>query len=303
MAQYGLGFTVGRLGVFGAGESPTHEGRDVDSPPGSPGTDTDGGRNMVPHKTPGDSLTTLQEYRGFILDGGGFDGAGANGHAGGHKRLSPAYKELLVEVDAMSGFAAALTPAQLTAVLGAVANGYSNATNGAGIRVYWVVDEASVPNVVFQDASVAKSWAYDHSNPLLEEFAHVVYANKFSNNTPYGETYRNNLYTNSGGSFVFLSAIATDFALSGMPVAAIQPWISNTSAHEICHSIMDTISTNGFDGGEHVKDPDGDGVEGGRGDLGYLMVKGGIRIHTAPVLFDDKTRGQIDLTKKASVEW
>ena len=54
---------------------------------------------MPAHKAPRDSLSVLQEYRGFILDSGSFDGAG---QGGGHTRLSPAYKELLVETDMMA---------------------------------------------------------------------------------------------------------------------------------------------------------------------------------------------------------
>ena len=48
------------------------------------------------HKTAGDSLIVRQEYRGFVVDGGGYDWNGRNPHPGGHTRLSPVFKELLV---------------------------------------------------------------------------------------------------------------------------------------------------------------------------------------------------------------
>ena len=79
-------------------------------------------------------------------------------------------------------------------------------------------------------------------------------------------------------------------------------WIPEVSAHEITHAILKAHSKPGFDKGEHVTDPDGDGVVLGQGDRNYLMVPGSIRKFGAGILFDDATRGEIDLTSKQSVE-
>ena len=65
--------------------------------------DPDGAGPLVPQAETGDAHDIVEEYRGYILDGGGLNGAGTNGHAGGHIRLDPARKEILVEVDRGAG--------------------------------------------------------------------------------------------------------------------------------------------------------------------------------------------------------
>jgi hypothetical protein len=90
--------------------------------------------------TAGDGLTTAQEYRGYIFDGG------VNNFAGGHKRLTFARKNLLVEVMEMPGITDvannnANTNAQaytLPSALAPVCDLYRHDTIGAAIEVYWV---------------------------------------------------------------------------------------------------------------------------------------------------------------------
>jgi hypothetical protein len=62
--------------------------------------DPDGPGPLVAQKTEGDHIPVFDEYRGFILNGGGFDGTKMKS-TGGHLRLSPARKEALIEVDSM----------------------------------------------------------------------------------------------------------------------------------------------------------------------------------------------------------
>jgi len=193
--QYGATETIGPafFGKDAAGNYDDKEERDPDSPPGNPAADTDGGRNLPPHKTQGDSLTVAQEYRGLVLDGGGFDGRGRGGHAGGHVRLSPVFKEYLWEVDIM---AQPDPPAPqyptprggFVALLNAVAADYSDQTGatglpapratgrGAGIHVYWVIDDTSMIHGVFGAPVNADRFAALYRHPLLSsEFVHVLF--------------------------------------------------------------------------------------------------------------------------------
>ena len=52
--------------------------------------DPDGAGPLVAQKDSGDGHVQVEEYRGYILDGGGYDGQGLNRHTGGHIRLDPA---------------------------------------------------------------------------------------------------------------------------------------------------------------------------------------------------------------------
>ena len=107
-------------------------------------SNTDGGTNLPAHKAVGDSLNERQEYRGFILDGG-------NSHTGGHKRLSKAKKELLVEVDVMDDMEwdtnsdgvvdYSFDWTDAPGVMDVVSAGFNDTTDGAGIDLYYVVDE------------------------------------------------------------------------------------------------------------------------------------------------------------------
>jgi len=91
------------------------------------------------HADTGDGLSILDEYRGYLLDGGaGFTGTR-------HVRLSPALKELLVQVNELPGMAqqpsfnpAALSAYGFNAVMQQVAQFYCHPTRGLGIDLYWV---------------------------------------------------------------------------------------------------------------------------------------------------------------------
>jgi hypothetical protein len=105
------------------------------------------------HRTSGDGRNFCEEYRGHILDGGGhyFLNPGKS-HPGGHIRLSPVIKELLVEVDAMGG----MTNPYLADAVGEAAKrntiadwmkdvsaGVSQKNDGAGFHLYYVVDDVN----------------------------------------------------------------------------------------------------------------------------------------------------------------
>ena len=263
-----------------------------------------GGRNLPPHRSVGDSLTVFQEYRGFILDGGGFDGLGQNGHAGGHMRLSPAYKELLLEVDTMPQAEVGGMPAanDLRTMMERVARGYSDRDNGAGIRPYWVVDEPSAAYKLLTTANDATKWARDHRNTKqLQEFVHLMFTGTVAQyNSTLGFTVEHITtvaVTNGRGSFVFpnqISAVA--------PAADFLDWLATVTAHELGHTLIDIRDQGGFDDGEHETNPDlADGLEG-PADRRYLMVRGEIHTPWNALIFSDTVVENIDLNRKESVE-
>jgi Bacterial TSP3 repeat len=110
----------------------------------------DGGRNLPAMAAAGDGLKTLQEYRGFILDGG----PGAT--AGRHKRLSAARKELLVEGSVENDLTSsnkngsgtnqpALAAFTVVEAMSDVSDFYRDTQKGASIDLYWVEDELEQP--------------------------------------------------------------------------------------------------------------------------------------------------------------
>jgi len=292
---YGCVFSVPVLSIFGAGE-PTGANEDIDPDGFTPNTDGDGGRNLPAHKTAGDSLTPLQEYRGFILDGGGFDGNGANGHAGGHKRLSPVYKELLLEVDKMTGVLAMPVEADFNGILSNVAKGFSNATTGAGIRLYWVVDNPRVLHQLFQSADEEVAWANVHRNPILSEFVPVMFVDTYHPEPMYGATFDQT--GRAVGCFIYLRDIRTAGAL-----AAYHTRVVHTVAHEVTHALMNAREAPGFDAGEHETNPDPADGPLGPLDRTYLMVPGSITSFPGVIRFSDTVLGQIDLNKKAAADF
>jgi SdrD B-like domain len=292
--QAGFAFTVPDLAVFSGYTNPTDELQDVDQ------NNTDGGRDLGKHKTQGDSLTAWQEYRGFILDGGGYDGAGNNGHAGGHKRLSPAFKELLIEVDAMpkANVAKMPTAAELKTVMETASKGFSNQTNGAGIRLYWVVDEPVSTYALITSTSDATTYAQAHRNSThLSEFVHLILSSEFQHKQDLtGITYNKQGY--SGGCFVFPDAISTM-----NPVASFLEHIASTASHELTHAIIEAKGKPGFASDEeHETNPDPADGELGPLDLKYLMIKGELRTPRNMILFSDNVLSYIDLNRKESVE-
>ena len=98
---------------------------------------------LVAQAEAGDAHTMFEEYRGYILDGGGLNGNGGGGHPGGHIRLDPARKEILVEVD-RAAVVNNLPAGGITAVMTGASGVFSNNTRGAGIYMYWLMDEVAL---------------------------------------------------------------------------------------------------------------------------------------------------------------
>ena len=246
---------------------------------------TDGGTNMPNHKTEGDSLTVLQEYRGFILDGGA-------GHTGGHKRLSPSKKELLVEVDIMAGVTNMPSEAGIRGIMGTVSSGFGHLTDGAGINLYYVIDETAATHEVFANDSEISSWAASHLHEtagdenMLDEFVYLAFADSFPGSTG-GRA-------SNYGAFVFVDSAYAFATAQGYNVTTHRGYIA---AHELTHLCINTNGANGFNGDEHLPDPNQSGGYD-TGDDDYLMFE----YQTGQAIkFSNPTRGQYDLKNKQSV--
>jgi hypothetical protein len=123
--------------------SPDRDDEEADSDGAGNG---DGGRNLPGMPKAGDGLKILEEYRGFVLDGG------PGAVPGKHKRLSVARKEMLVECSVEKDLTSPSKSGQdtnqgvlagfdVTAVMGDVSALYNDPDKGAGIDLYWARDE------------------------------------------------------------------------------------------------------------------------------------------------------------------
>lgn len=298
-AQYGLPpLTVQEaLAKFGPGE-----GVDIEL------ADPDGAGALWAQAETGDAHTVLEEYRGYVLDGGGLDGAGANGHAGGHVRLDPARKEILIEVDRAA--VVKNVPGagnDVTAKLGAIMTGasgvFSEATRGAGIRMYWLMDEDALdlPENTVNNAPKVKT-AFRNSRDtaadrptqtpasLARDFMHLIFVDEGAIAAA---------ATEAGGESVgalsidYISA-TDDLKIRGTMIAvtdlfnyiapgpnALKPaklneFIMTTVAHEITHFFFETPGAGGFDGLEHTTNANGNNVHGEAEDKTCLMYAGSL---------------------------
>ena len=111
--------------------------------------------NRIPSKNPpyafpdpsvaklelGDGIPLSYEYRGVVIDGGGFDPNGKSPLTGSipFVRLSPVYKNVLVSVDTQTTAGKKLknAGADEKTILDMVSKAYSQAKYGAGIRLYY----------------------------------------------------------------------------------------------------------------------------------------------------------------------
>lgn len=102
------------------------------------------------HATEGDGITLMEEYRGFLFDGG------PGTFNGGHTRLTPVIKEVLIQLCVMDDYMAdrgtgeGVNPnltsnLDLDAVMKEVSNFYIDKMRGAGIHLYWSKTPFTMP--------------------------------------------------------------------------------------------------------------------------------------------------------------
>ena len=251
--------------------------------------DPDGTGPLVSQAEEGDAHTVLEEYRGYILDGGGFDGAGANGFTGGHIRLDPNRKEILLEVDE----AATLNnvPAGgLPWVLNGASKVFSNATRGAGIYMYYLTDEVGLDLLradVDDDAKrmAALQASRDTANArttgipnLTSDFIHLLIVDDSGAGNTGAVTYDLPGVLAKRGSFLSVTNMFDTQAAFGLDTAKFDERMMTTTAHEITHLLFER--TDGpFNASEHTKDPNGNGMVDAEDetDLMYQFTKRGNR--------------------------
>lgn len=247
--------------------------------------DPDGGGPCVEQASIGDGISLAEEYRGFILDCGGFDGSGQNGHPGGHRRLSAARKELLLELDRAEGIQVADGP--IAVAVDEVCKSYSSTDNvvvggkaligqsrGCGVCMYYVWDQTTlqVPPSVFQTDGELPRYFEQTRHPLpslRRHFLHVLLFKDRPENWRQGGAFDRKVPPVQQGAFAFLQGITV----------AHSRWLV---AHEIMHLIIAPRFVPldpkvgpptgwGWDDGEHHYDPSGDGRFFHKG-LGYRVT-------------------------------
>ncbi len=258
----------------------------------SDGANVDGNttRDMPANAAPGDSLSVFQEYRGMVLDGGGHDWAGANGHSGGHARLNPAYKELLIEADRMEGIDARLDDAGVNAVMARSAKAFSDSNDGALIRMYWVFDQKqAAPAEVFPNVDSVRltEWARANRNASLAEFVQLKFADHIANEP--GTLGISSTF----GSYVFAEA---NKALSDLSGYDFETGVASVTVHELLHTLQSRGEA------EHVLDGNENGMLREDADKQFLMYDEAQELNFISFLFDNVTRRSLDLTSKESVE-
>jgi hypothetical protein len=222
-------------------------------------------------KTAGDHVSVFSEYRGFILDGGGFDAGGQNGHTGGHKRLSPARKEALLEVDH--------TPNLQYSPPGGVKTYFDSATRiwsrEAGVHVYYVTDNSNLPAPPFVDGmtttefdQVAMTYLSAHRGTpggptsvdaaLRRYFTHIIVLSSIpgprSGALGFTYTEMDTSLKERRGIYINTAQIQIQANLWN---AANPPAISTTEvggvtiAHEVMHMVIAPNDATQWDSGEH----------------------------------------------------
>ncbi len=261
MVQYGyIPSGLSPLEYFSPNDLNDHELLDPDGP----GL----GRPLVEENEMGDGHTIREEYRGYVLDGGGTDGNGLNGHAGGHIRLDPARKEILLEVDrdATINFlpGTGTTDDRLRAILNASAGIFSQSQRGTGTYMYYVFDESnlSLPVATLDtdlklmnqlQASRDTSSAREFGNTMLsDDFIHVLIANDIgmvpTNQNPLGSRPRYGGAATTDRAELDLAKRGVVMAVTGLLLQQLNivvdptkfnELLSCTLAHEITHLLIE----------------------------------------------------------------
>jgi len=210
----------------------------------------------------GDAHSVFEEYRGYILDGGGLNGAGANGHAGGHIRLDPARKEILLEVD-RAAVLNNLPAGGIAAVMNGASGVFSNATRGAGIYMYWLMDEVTLaaPTAVDLNAGFALSSSRDTAinrpnvttTALATDFIHVLFVDA---NLGQSAGTKDSGDLLSRGAMISVSEMNERYKLGNRyGVTNIPEAYMTVMAHEITHMLFEKVSVGVWDESEHVTGP------------------------------------------------
>jgi hypothetical protein len=216
---------------------------------------------LVDDKESGDAHTVLEEYRGYILDGGGFDGAGANGIFAGHIRLDPSRKEMLVEVDRTATLNH-VPGGDLSGIIQGASKIFSQADRGAGIFMYYLFDEVSLAAPLPSDRqptdpefegalSNSRDTAAARANQsidLASDFFHVLFIDAWHETT--GAITNDKQGTLRSRGTIFATSTTDNFYSD--PLA---PWVTSETiqaeafmcvlAHELTHLLIKPVEQAG----------------------------------------------------------
>jgi hypothetical protein len=216
-AQYGESQTVGN-GFFATSDDKEK-------------TDPDGAGSLAAHATVGDSLTVMQEYRGFM-----FDGPADWGGTVGYKRLSPARKNLLIEVENMGGFTGSATKAEVVSAMATLKAVYLSST---GAEVDYATDNNNAPYANFSSESAVTTYrtthrGHDASTFDYSEYVYLLFCEKDWAANTYGRGgggwLGGNVYCTTGRARASsLSSLGLGISFSGC--------IGYTATHEIGHCL------------------------------------------------------------------
>jgi hypothetical protein len=243
-------------------------------------------RPLVAQKEKGDAHTVLEEYRGYILDGGGLDGGAANGHPGGHIRLDPARKEILVEVD--RGAVVRNIPAGgLAGVLNLASKVFNNGDRGAGISMYYLFDEVALDlpakkvETRLQREAEAKASrdtaaARTAATPNLKtDFVHFLFVDEnfgAGGNGAITSDIADEL--DKRHSMIAVTDMFFNVEPNGLNSDKFNEFLATTVAHEITHLLFERHDFPLFTFDEHTRDANGNGVPREPEDETCLMYAG-----------------------------
>ena len=245
---------------------------------------------LVTQAETGDAHTVWEEYRGYFLSGGGLDGKGQNGHAGGHIRLDPARKEILLEVDRAATLnnvpGTGTLDQKLKVILDGTSKVFSNADRGAGIYMYYSFDEITLDlplNEMNTEDNLMKALknsrdtelARDASaSDLATDFIHLMFADSINSLGGGALTVDRADELAKRGSIIGVTDLMNNQVAWSLDANKFSELLMCAAAHEITHLLIER-ETGPFDRFEHTKDPNGNGViVGDTEDKTCLMYQG-----------------------------
>jgi hypothetical protein len=254
---------------------------------------------LVAQKEVGDGHDIIEEYRGYILDGGGFDGQGNNGFRGGHIRLDPARKEVLLEIDRASKINN-IPAGGLNGVLDGASKVFSNADRGAGIFMYYLFDEVNLdlPKDKVKNGTLqGDAWEASRDTPaarsgqsaltLKSDFIHFLFVDE-NGQSAKGETGAitndSSLLYDRRGSMIAVTDMHAAQTGTDLNPAKFDEFLMTTVAHEVVHQLIDPLKDKvlkkqyqdagkplPFDDEEHTVDSNQNGIKNELEDQSCLL--------------------------------
>jgi hypothetical protein len=219
--------------------------------------DPDGPGPLTDHFSEGDAIPVWAEYRGFMLDGGGFNPYTERPHEGGYIRLSPARKEALLEID-KEQYLAGVDGSDVRPFLDSAAR---ILRREAGIYLYFLYDDLELPAHDFLPTDdvvtrIRKRQNYmgnhrgpaarNRADPMWKSFLRFLAHDMVISNLPIGYLAANELaatwYIALGeeqkattGTLLATQRISEWAAGKGVPTVSC---FGSLVAHELCHMLI-----------------------------------------------------------------